>query len=145
MPAFKRKQKLIRGTFQIRLVTRFVGLAALALLLQFLLLGGLLFRTVSGLEGDGGELYGELPGMLLLVFGLSVGVLLPILFGFGVVLTFRIAGPLHRIERFLAEVAEGAAHEPCSIRSGDELQELCRLVNAATEPARAAGAVRKAG
>ena len=143
MPAVPRKQKLVRGSFQVRLVTRFVGLAALALLLQFLVLAGLLFQTVPGMEGDGGELYGELPGLLVLVFGLSLGVLLPILFGFGVVLTFRIAGPLHRIERFLSDVADGTAHEPCSIRSGDELQDLCRLVNAATEQARA-GALRKA-
>ena len=145
MSAAQRKQKLVRGSFQVRLVSKFVGLSALALLLQFLLLGALLFRSVSGLEGEGGELHGELPGILLLVFGLSLGVLLPILFGFGVVLTFRIAGPLHRIERFLAEVAEGSAREPCSIRAEDELQDLCRLVNAATEPARSAGKLRKVG
>lgn len=141
----QRKHKLVRGSFQVRLVSKFVGLAALALLLQFLVLGALLFRSVAGLEGEGGELHGELPGILLLVFGLSLGVLLPILFGFGVVLTFRIAGPLHRIERFLGAVADGTADEPCSIRGGDELQELCRLVNAATESARGARSARKAG
>lgn len=141
----QRKQKLVRGSFQVRLVSKFVGLAALALLLQFLVLAALLFRTVAGLEGDGGELSGELPGILLLVFGLSLGVLLPILFGFGVVLTFRIAGPLHRIERFLSAVADGTASEPCSIRGDDELQDLCRLVNAATEAARGGEFLRKAG
>ena len=45
---------------------------------------------------------------------------------------------------FLSDVAAGTTREPCSIRSGDELQDLCRLVNAATEQARA-GALRKAG
>ena len=141
----QRKQKLVRGSFQVRLVSKFVGLAALALLLQFLVLSALLFGSVSGLESESGELQGELPGTLLLVLGLSLGVLLPILFGFGVVLTFRIAGPLHRIERFLREVADGTAHEPCTIRSGDELQELCRLANAATESARGSRALRKVG
>lgn len=145
MSPAQRKQKLIHGSFQVRLVSRFVGLAALALLLQFLVLGFFLFRSVSGMEGDGGELYGELPGILLAVFGISIAIVLPILFGFGVALTFRIAGPLHRIELFLAEVAEGEADRPCQIRAEDELQELCRLANLATERARSAGELRKAG
>jgi HAMP domain-containing protein len=144
MSPAQRKQKLIHGSFQVRLVSRFVGLSALALLLQFLLLGFFLFRSVSGMEGEGGELYGELPGILLAVFGISIAIVLPILFGFGVALTFRIAGPLHRIERFLAEVAEGEADRPCQIRGEDELQELCRLANLATERVRSAGELRKA-
>jgi HAMP domain-containing protein len=134
----QRKQKLIPGSFQARLVSRFVGLAALALLLQFLLLGAILFRTVSGMDGAAGELYDQLPMTLVAVFGLSLFLLLPILFAFGVTFTFRIAGPLFRIERFLAEVARGETDAPCQIRAKDELQELCSLANAATETARAA-------
>ena len=141
-----RRKRIVPRSFQRRLVWRFVGVAGLALALQFLLLGFFLFRAVSGLEGEGGELYRELPGVMLTVFGLSGMILLPVLFAFCVYMTFRVAGPVYRIERYLEAVVAGETQEPCRIRSGDELQELCSLINRATEPARAADKpLRRAG
>ena len=141
-----RRTRLVPRTFQRRLVWRFVGLATLAMTLQFLLLGFFLFRAVSGLEGDGGELYRELPATMLTVFGLTAVVLVPLLFAFSVYMTFRVAGPVYRLERYLEAVVAGETREPCRIRGGDELQELCNLVNRATEPVRAAGSpLRRVG
>ncbi|MEM7305195.1 MAG: hypothetical protein AAF682_00925 [Planctomycetota bacterium] len=102
--------------------------------LQFLLVGYFLFQEVSGLDGEGGELFGELPGLLLIVFGLSLTVLLPLLFAFGLYMTFHIAGPIYRMQVFLSDVVRGEAKEPCKIRDSDQLQELCQLVNEATAP-----------
>ena len=116
-----RRRKFVPGSFQFRLVSQFVGLSALAMCLQFLLVGFFLFRQVSHLDGEGGELYSELPGLLLAVFGLSLVVLLPVMFAFGVYQTFRIAGPLYRIQVFLREVRDGRAGAPCKIRESDEL------------------------
>jgi len=130
-----RRQKLIRRSFQLRLIGSFVGLAAMALLLQFLVLGWRLSVLSPELESPG-QLAEEIPGLMLSVLAFSFGILIPILFGFGVILTHRIAGPLHRFELYLDQVVRGETTKPCTIRSGDQLQSLCNAINAATEPVR---------
>ncbi|HVS17315.1 MAG TPA: hypothetical protein VMT18_01855 [Planctomycetota bacterium] len=79
---------------------------------------------------SGGEyLVDALPGLLASAGGLAVIVLLPLTAGLGVLLTFRWAGPLYRMHVHLGAVVEGSAQGPCRIREGDELQELCGLLN----------------
>ena len=132
----QRSRKLIKAGFQLKLVLSFVGLASLGLLLQFLFLGSRLTSVATSLEGPGGELALELPATLLEVFGISVAIILPVVFVFGVLLTFRVAGPIYRFEHFLKSVARGDQIGPCHIREGDELQSLCDAINEATEPLR---------
>jgi len=55
---------------------------------------------------------------------------------FGILLTFRLAGPIYRFEQYLRSVARGEQIGPCKIRKGDELQFLCDAINDATEPLR---------
>ena len=132
---YPRRTKLINPRFQVKLIGSFVGLAGLALLMQFLLLGYRLTSQASLLDGSG-ELAMQVPGLLLRVLVFSVLVLLPLIFAFGVLLTFRIAGPVYRFEEYLSSVARGEQVGPCRIRKGDELQSLCNAINAATESLR---------
>ncbi len=136
----KRRIQFIKPRFQARLIGSFVGLAALAMLLQFLLLGTKLMTVAAGIPGGGAELAAEIPSVLLTILTLSGLIFLPIIFVFGIRITFRIAGPIYRFERFLKDVAEGRESQPCSIRSEDQLHELCLLMNAATEMPRARNA-----
>jgi hypothetical protein len=106
------------------------------MLLQFLFLGGRMTQALSRLNGAGVELAQELPAALVEVFFFSMGLLLPVIFGLGIVLTFRIAGPVHRFEQFLDAVARGEQIGPCKIRRGDYLQSLCEAINRATESTR---------
>ena len=137
MTTYKRRQKLPKPSLQLKMVGAFVGLAALAMMLQFLFLGSRLMTAVSGLDGAGGELAAGLPGLLLNVLLLSLGACLPIIFGLGILLTFRVAGPIYRFEKYLKSVADGEQSQPCRIRQGDQLQPLCDVINRVTEPLRA--------
>ena len=65
--------------------------------------------------------------------------MLPITATVGILATFRIAGPLNRIEAFLTEVRDGSKPADCIIREGDELRELCDLVNEVTAGLREPG------
>lgn len=136
MPPIKhrRRIKLIKPKLQLRLVAKFFGLAVLGLLLQFLLLGRLLPPAVAEAQAGGGTAGDALPGILIQVLVTSAVILFPILFSFGVLFTFRIAGPIYRFERFLESVARGEASQPCKTREGDEFSELCELINRATAP-----------
>ena len=133
---FRRRKKLIKPGIQLRLVLSFVGLSVMGLMLQFLLLGSRMTNTAATLDGGGGDLAEEIPAMLLETFGVSLAILVPVTFVFGVLLTFRLAGPIYRFEQYLRSVARGEQIGPCRIRKGDELQFLCDAINDATEPLR---------
>jgi methyl-accepting chemotaxis protein len=135
MPS-RRIKKLTRPGFQLRLSATFLGLALLGQLLQFLLAST--FLQVAARDVAGGEdLAATAAAVSLSAFFLAVVVTTPVVLVFGVMMTHRIAGPAHRLASYLNEVAEGVQTEPCSLRKGDELQELCEQVNRTTAPLRA--------
>lgn len=134
---FRRRRKLIKPGIQLRLVLSFVGLSILGQVLLFLLLGSRLTQAAAGLPGDGGELAQEVPRMLLATFAASLAIVVPVTFVFGVLLTFRVAGPIYRFETYLKSLARGEQLGPCRIRKGDELQFLCDAINEATAPLQA--------
>jgi signal transduction histidine kinase len=73
-----------------------------------------------------------LPGILSEILIFTFGLVMPLIFAVGVLITHRIAGPVYRFEQYLGQVARGEEVGPCRIRSGDELQDLCDVINDAT-------------
>jgi hypothetical protein len=140
MSTHSRRKKLPLPRLQLRLIGAFTGLSALSLALQFVLVSGRLSSLAARLPTGGEYLVDALPGLLLGAAGLSVLVLLPLTAGLGVALTFRWAGPLYRLHVHLKQVVEGSAQGACRLREGDELQELCVLLNDALAAERARGA-----
>lgn len=61
-------------------------------------------------------------GLLGLIFAL-------ICFGFGIVITHRVYGPLRKINRFVHHLAEGDYSGFLILRTNDELKELARNLN----------------
>jgi len=129
--SYKRTRKIIQPSLQLRLVGLFTGVGTLALLLQFLVVGFRLMQVAAKAEGTGGHIADEIPGILVQTLIFSMGMLVPVIFGFGILLTFRIAGPAHRMEQYLLSIARGEQPGECSIRKGDKLQSLCDAMNAA--------------
>ncbi|MFT4538542.1 MAG: hypothetical protein ACI835_000977 [Planctomycetota bacterium] len=129
----KRLTKLAKPKLQRTLVLKFAGIAALGLLLQYLLLSTLLFSELSDIPKAGAELNGLLQIMLAKVLVVSLGVLIPVLCAVGTLMTFRFAGPIRNFENYFQRVANGEDVGRCSIRAGDELQELCGLINEAMD------------
>ena len=132
----KRRIKLIRPRLQLRLILAFLGVTALALTLQFILFTSSLTRVAVELPQDGPLLIEQLPEHVLAVLLISAALVLPLTFFVGVLVTFRVAGPLYRFELFLKDVERGAKPADCRLRKGDELQDLCELLNRATAPLR---------
>lgn len=139
---YKRRIKLIKPGIQLRLIGAFVGLSALSFLLQALVLARRLSDTATQLPEGGSQLMSVMPDLLKDVLIFSFGLCLPLTFAVGVLVTFRIAGPVYRFEKYLAQVARGEATGPCYIRKGDQLQDLCDQINAATESIRKRPAAR---
>lgn len=133
---YKRRIKLIQPRLQLRLVGVFCGLTLLALGLQFLVFMRALSGIAEQLPADHGVLMEAVPEMVLQSSLLALLVVLPLVLFVGVLVTFRIAGPLYRIEMHLRRLISGEDPGECRLRKGDELQNLCSLVNRATEEVR---------
>ena len=133
MAKYKRRIKLIQPSFQLKLIGTFLGMSALSMLLQFLLFTSSMSEVAALLPEDGTLLLGELQDTTWQIFLLSFGMLLPVTFLVGVLVTFRWAGPLYRFKDHLTRIARGERPGPCRIRKGDELQDFCQLLNRAVD------------
>ncbi len=128
---YKRRRRLIKPRLQLKLIGAFAGMSALGFLLQYILLAKELSDLALAMPEGGEILAAKAFGLLLGVLGVSFGLLFPLTLAVGVVLTFRIAGPIYRFERYLEGIARGEEIAPCSIRHDDELHELCDRINSA--------------
>ena len=132
----RRRIKLIKPRLQLKMVGVFVGLSALGFLLQSLHVGLRLSELSASMPEGGSYLMAVMPELPLEILLVSFGMLLPLTIAVGILVTFRIAGPVYRFEKFLKAVIRGEEVGPCHIRKGDEFQELCELINEATSAAR---------
>ena len=143
-PRFKRRRKLIKPGLQLRLTGIFLGFAILCFLLQGIYVAERLANTSVVLPTGSAEVIDLAPGLLASVLLASFLLFTPILTAVGVLVTFKVAGPVYRFETFLRDVAGGSQVDECRIRKGDELQELCEAINAATAEQRERNAARAA-
>jgi hypothetical protein len=125
-----RKQRVINPSLQWRIILVFLSLACIAVLLEATVLNVLLARLARGLPTDGDTLLERVPGVVLSGLLCTAGVFVPLMVLVGIVVTFRIAGPIHRFEQHLQRLLRGEEPGPCQIRGSDEFQELCALLNA---------------
>jgi hypothetical protein len=110
----------------------FAGVSALGFLLQSLHVGLRLSELAASLPEGGSYLVAVMPELPIEILLVSFGMLLPLTIAVGILVTFRIAGPVYRFETFLKAVLRGEESGECRIRKGDEFQELCQLLNEAT-------------
>lgn len=133
MAKYKRRVKLIQPRLQLKLIGTFLGMSALAMLLQFLLFTSSMSEVAAQLPEDGAIMLAELQESTWQIFLLSYGMLLPLTFLVGVLVTFRWAGPIYRFKDHLGRIARGERPGHCHIRRGDELQDLCSVLNKAID------------
>ena len=132
----RRRLRLIHPRIQLRLILSFLGVSVLALVLQYLVFMQVLAQVASELPNDGGLLLGEITHRLLWVLCLTSALLLPATLYVGVLATRRLVGPIYRFEMYLTQILEGKTRDDCRLRKGDELMDLCALINRATLPLR---------
>jgi hypothetical protein len=136
-----RRIKLINVPLQMKLTFIFVGMAAVSLLLQVLLFTKCLGDVAAMLPHDGAIFWAQMRSVFLGVFLTSTLAFLPLIFLIGVLTTFRIAGPLYRLETYLSSIVRGEEPSGLKLRQGDELQKLAELLNQALEVTRARAAL----
>ncbi len=136
MATNRRRIKIIRPRLQMKLTLTFVGLTLLALMLQFMVFLRAMTSIAVSLPSDHDVLMDAVPEVLVQSLLLTFCVVVPLIFLVGVLLTFRIAGPVYRFEAYLKQILRGENPGDCKLRQGDELNELCSLINQVTLPVR---------
>lgn len=137
MTKHNRKKKLIKPALQLKLAGIFMGAALAVVSIQAYTLNKTTLALASYLPNDQ-ELFRKLwPDYFLQNTALAGLLILVAMFGVGVAVTFRIAGPLYRFERYLRDLRDGTETGPCNLRANDDLKEFCDLLNEATAPVRA--------
>jgi signal peptidase II len=131
MARFHRKRQLVKSRLQLKLILSLMGVACLATLFQIILVNRALSELGAQLPREGDLLLQAIPSLIRSSVVLTLAFLVPFMMGVGLVLTHRIAGPIYRFEQYLKSVAAGEHTGPCKIRQGDELQELCDVINEA--------------
>ena len=136
-PPYRRKKKLIKPRLQLVYSTVFLSAAGIYVLLQSILTQATIARISEELPADAKVLVPALVDGLQQNLVITMTVLVPLTVALGVLVTFRVAGPIYRVETYLKQVIDGEDPGPCRIRKADELQELAALISEATEPIRA--------
>jgi len=131
-----REKRLVHPRLQGRLLLLLMAACGVSVLVHAALSAWALSSLAAELPNDGMRVRDALPGTLVLGSLTTLLLVLPLFLLLGLGGSFRVFGPLHRFRLFLEDVAEGRHPGPCEIRGDDELQELCRLLNAVTEPNR---------
>lgn len=130
-PMFKRKQYLVAKKFQLK----YVGIILLLMFLTATLCSYVVYYTSMMLMGE--KLANVYPqGRLIHIVNLvnfrillSVILVTPLVAVIGIFLSHRIAGPIYRIEKFLANMAEGDLSSRIFLRQGDELIVVANSIN----------------
>jgi hypothetical protein len=136
MATNRRRIKIIRPRLQMKLTLTFVGLTLLALMLQFMVFLRTMTSIAVTMPSDHDVLMDAIPEVLVQSLLLTFCVVIPLVFLVGVLLTFRIAGPVYRFEMYIKQILRGENPGECKLRKGDELNELCGLINEVTLPVR---------
>jgi len=137
MPKYRRRFRLILPRVQLRLIGALTSVAALALLLEYILMVRSVMEMASDLPHDRDILIAEASSSLAWVLGVALALLLPTLFVVAVLVSHKFCGPIYRFQMYLKAVIAGEERNECRLRKGDDLQELCELINRSTAPARA--------
>ena len=133
---YKRKKKLIKPKFQLKVAGACLGIALMAVLTMMILLNEAILDFADKGWVDSAALQNEWMSVLLTKLGIALVIFAPMTLALGIILMHRVAGPIYRFEQFLAAVARGEHERECKIRDGDELVEMCDLLNRFTAPIR---------
>ena len=128
---YRRRKKLIRLDVQLRVVLIALGVASLVLLINFQL-GILAFSKLSSEVTRGMDARVAFEGLQHALFNrflVSIGFSIPIAVAIGILYSFKFAGPIYRFGKYFKELQSGRWDARCSLRKGDDLQDLCATMN----------------
>ena len=131
-----RLNKLVDRGLQLRMVMWFALTGTLSVGLQFMMTVNAMSELALEAQASPADAYNAAAGAAVRVLVTTLAISLPVITTVGVLVSFRVTGPLHRLRGFLQQIARGEHPGDVRLRKGDELQDFARLLNDATRPLR---------
>ena len=125
-----RKQKLINRRLQLGWGAMAAMALGFCLFIQSMILVVSLRNLAVILPEDGDLLLAEIPSTLMISLALTTFILVPFVIYLAVVVSLRVAGPVHHMEQHLKAVLANQQVDDCKLRKHDHFHELCSLMNA---------------
>ncbi|MEO0649461.1 MAG: hypothetical protein AAFZ65_02135 [Planctomycetota bacterium] len=132
---FKRRKTLINPRIQLQLTGTFLGLTLIGLILQSQLFAQQLTVEIANTPAGAMTTATVMP-LIVKTLGLALLWIVPMTLAVGILTTFRLAGPLYRLEQHLAAIERGEDPGECRLRKGDHLKEFCAQMNRSLDVAR---------
>ncbi len=129
-----RLNKLVDRPLQLRLAGWFVVVGVIGLGLQYVLTVNTMADVALQPHETTAQAYDAVIQTLLRNLGICLLIILPLTTAVGILATFRLLGPISAIRRYLTALDRGESTGPLRLRKGDELQDLCELLNRVTRP-----------
>jgi len=134
-PILRRRRYIVKSGLQFR----YIGLVFALAVLASIVTGWTVFATGWSFFGE--KLANVYPQARLVYVLRAINLALirnlllvsPLIFILGLLFSHKIAGPVYRIERTLAEISRGNLALRIKLRQGDELSGLAEIINNMTE------------
>ncbi|MDJ0521974.1 MAG: hypothetical protein QNJ90_07850 [Planctomycetota bacterium] len=133
---YKRKKKLIQPKFQLKIAFACLGIAVMSALVLTVMINQVVLDFSDKGWIDSAKVEAEWMGVVMTKLLIALAVLTPMTLALGVILMHRVAGPIYRFRQFMRSVGRGEHPQECRLRKGDELTDLCDLLNRFTAPIR---------
>jgi hypothetical protein len=131
---YRRSRRLVLAGLQLKLAGSFALLACLATVVQAFVMVHLLSSLASRIEGSAGPtVLAQATSLVVQNVLIALALLVPPFLMAGILITFRIAGPIYRFKRYFEDLAERGYKGPCTLRKEDELKDLCQAINRGVE------------
>ncbi len=132
-PKYRRSRRLVLAGLQLKLAAAFALLAGISAVVQALVLVHALSSLAREVAQAESVVFSQASALVRQNILISLALLVPPFLIAGVLITFRIAGPIYRFQKYFEDLAKNGYSGPCTIRRGDELQDFCRTINRGIE------------
>lgn len=127
----RRKKKLIRSDLQFKIVFITLFVASLVLLINFQMSLAALWSISIQPMGSVESALDQIRHVMVKKFLISVGMAIPLAVSVGILYSFKFSGPIYRFKKYFLDLAAGRWDQRCSLRKGDDLQDVCDSINSA--------------
>ena len=131
----QRRQKLIRNDVQLKVVFITLFVSSLVLLINFQLSLAALWNLQNEITANTSVtlMLETMRRSLVSKFLVTVAVAIPLAAAVGILYSFKFSGPIHRFKLHFQGLRVGRWDQPCRLRDGDNLVDVCDTMNLAVD------------
>lgn len=127
----RRRRKFILRGLQLKIALQTLFVAVPLLLLNFLLAYNGALKYLQRASDSARAASIPVSGIIFNTFLTVLAIAIPFAIGVGILYSFTFCGPIYRFNKYFTELFSGRWDRPCTLRKGDQLQDVKETINGA--------------